>query len=64
MRIAAYYYPLSKAARAEGRNGVVELVAIEANGLTHKLTPAPAYVSGKAEARRMAQAHNATPWNF
>ena len=59
---AAYYYPFSKAQRANlHAGGAYEL---------HELTDGRrrvllvAHVEGLTEARQRAEADNATPWNF
>lgn len=59
--LAAYYYPATKAMLAKGRQHELRLERLENGRSEHVATFHPC---DRREARRMALANAATPWNF
>jgi hypothetical protein len=62
MTLAAYYYSLSKSAQQPNKKALLEIHAIEQNGVVHVLSSV--YVSGIREAKIQAKISGATAWNF
>lgn len=63
MQLIAEYFNISAAAKRQqpGKIGQIQIIRIESGNRTMVTN---CNVAGKTEARRIASAFNATPWNF